>query len=125
LEFALIALPFFLLLFGIADIARYMLYSHGVSMMASEAARYMMVQVMAGHVVKDTDGCHKSSYVAAQVASAAPYLDQTNLNFCAWATTFTPAGGTLTHKVTITASYGSKFMFLGSQTLYGTAGVEF
>ena len=127
LEFAFIAVPFFLLLFGIADMGRYLLFSHGVNAITSEAARYMMVQIMTGSSF--TNGCHTGSSVAAQVESAAPYLDQTQLNFCTTTSTITPTGGTPATKVTVTASYPFTFMFPaawgGNPTLHGTAGVEF
>jgi Flp pilus assembly protein TadG len=128
LEFALIAVPlFFFLLFGTADMARYLLFSHGVKAIASEGARYMMVQIMAGSSF--TNGCQTNSAVAEQVESAASYLDQTKLTFCTTTTTITPAGGTSATKVTVAASYPFKFMFSavwgGDQTLHGTAGVEF
>jgi Flp pilus assembly protein TadG len=127
LEFALIAVPFFLLLFGITDMARYLLFSHGVNVITSEATRYMMVQIMAGSSF--TNGCQTSSSVAAQVASAAPYLDQTRLTFCTTTSTITPAGGTPATEVMVTASYPFSFMFPaawgGNQTLSGKAGVEF
>ena len=127
LEFALIALPFFLLLFGITDMGRYLLFSHGVNAISSEAARYMMVQIMAGSSF--TNGCQTSSSVAAQVASAAPYLDQVQLTFCTTTSTITPAGGTPATKVTVTASYPFQFMLPaawgGNPTLRGAAGVEF
>ena len=127
LEFALIAVPFFLLLFGIADMARYLLFSHGVNAITSEAARYMMVQIMAGSSF--TNGCQTGSLVAARVQSAAPYLDQTKLTFCTTTSTITPAGGPTATKVTVTASYPFNFMFPaawgGNQTLRGSAGVEF
>ena len=127
LEFALIALPFFLLLFGITDMGRYLLFSHGVNAISSEAARYMMVQIMAGSSF--TNGCQTSSSVAVQVASAAPYLDQTQLTFCTTTSTISPAGGTPATKVTVTASYPFQFFFPaawgGNPTLQGAAGVEF
>jgi Flp pilus assembly protein TadG len=127
LEFALIAVPFFLLLFGIGDMARYLLFSHGVNTITSEATRYMMVQIMAGSSF--TNGCQKSSSIAAHVASAAPYLDQTQLTFCTTTTTITPSNGTPATKITVTASYPFQFMFPaawgGNPTLQGAAGVEF
>src|SRR5215472_8135126 len=127
MEFALIALPFSLLLFGITDMARYLLVSHGVNTITSEAARYMMVQIMAGSSF--TNGCQTSSSVAAQVASAAPYLDQVQLTFCTTTSTITPAGGTPATKVTVTASYPFQFMcpagWGSNPTLQGAAGVEF
>src|SRR5215472_1173139 len=109
LEFALIALPFFLLLFGITDMGRYLLFSHGVNAISSEAARYMMVQIMANP--RPTNKvCNTSSSVAAQVASAAPYLDQTQLRLTICTTPFSPpAGGTPAINVTVTASYPFQF----------------
>ncbi|MFO1024309.1 MAG: TadE/TadG family type IV pilus assembly protein [Acetobacteraceae bacterium] len=128
LEFALLALPFFLLLFGIADAARYLLVQHGVRTLAAEATRAAMVQIMAGGSLWDRNGaCATRSILASRVAASAPYLDLGRLTLCvtmAADTSVSPSATTLS----INASYPFSFMLTawgGNATISSTAGVTF
>jgi Flp pilus assembly protein TadG len=99
LEFALVVVAFFLMLFGVVDVARYFLTWHGLNSVASEAAR-------ASQVNNWSFACgHPSSGTAATVAGAAPFLATSQLTLCVVKGTST---GLTT--ISVTASYPFSFM---------------
>src|ERR1700688_3912803 len=77
LEFAVVSVLLFTLMFGITDLARYFLAWHGLNTIASEAARAWMINNGSSYA------CHNpTSGTAATVAAAAPFLDPNQLQLC-------------------------------------------
>ena len=100
LQFALVSIVLFTLVFGITDLARYFLAWQGLNTVASEAARASMVNN------KWTFACaNPTSGTAANVAAAAPFLSTSALTLCVTSST---SNGITT--VSVTASYPFTFM---------------
>jgi Flp pilus assembly protein TadG len=115
LEFALVAVVFFLLLFGAMDLSRYFLTWHGLNTLASEAARAWMVNN------GSTYSCgHPTSGRAATVAGSAPFLDPSQLTLCVTVNQTTSSGVVTSTSVNVTASYPFSFMIPPLSAANGT-----
>jgi Flp pilus assembly protein TadG len=100
LQFALVAVVLFMLVFGITDLSRYFLAWHGLNTVVSEAARASMVNN------KWTFGPgNPTSGIAATVASSAPFLDPNQMTLKVTSTT----SNSIT-TVNVTAQYPFAFM---------------
>ncbi|WP_245288112.1 TadE/TadG family type IV pilus assembly protein [Bradyrhizobium sp. Ec3.3] len=79
LEFSLVALPWFLLMFAIFDLGRYAITMQSLRKLASAGARAMIIQCYSPAVTGLTPGTSPSSCTgtylsAAQMQNAAPFL---------------------------------------------------
>jgi Flp pilus assembly protein TadG len=100
IEFAITAIVFFFIIFGVIDLARYFLTWHGLNTVASEAARAWMVNNSATYACASP-----TSGTAATVAASAPFLNSSSLTLCVTSNT---SNGITT--VVATAKYPFKFM---------------
>jgi Flp pilus assembly protein TadG len=76
LEFCLVALPFFLLMFGIFDLGRYAITMQSLRTLANAGARAMMIACYTPAVIANTSpsNCTGDYLSAAQKQAAAPFL---------------------------------------------------
>jgi Flp pilus assembly protein TadG len=76
LEFCLVAVPFFLLMFAIFDFGRYAITMQSLRTLANAGARGMMIACYTPAVIANTSpsGCTGDPLSAAQKQDAAPYL---------------------------------------------------
>jgi Flp pilus assembly protein TadG len=115
LEFALVSVLLFTLMFGITDLARYFLAWHGLNTISSEAARVALTYHYANNSNWTFSCGAPTSGMAATVAAAAPFLKPDTLTLCVSPAT---AGGITT--VSVTASYPFSFMMPGLSAANGT-----
>ncbi len=76
LEFSLIALPFFFILFGIFDVGRYAITVHSLNTLASATARAVMISCYGPNVVlsRSPSACTSNPLTATQKQTIAPFL---------------------------------------------------
>jgi Flp pilus assembly protein TadG len=76
LEFCLVALPLFLLMFAIFDLGRYAITMQSLRMLANAGARAMMIQCYTPAVTVNTSpsGCTGNYLSVAEKQAAAPFL---------------------------------------------------
>jgi Flp pilus assembly protein TadG len=77
LEFGLIAMPFFWLMFGIFDLGRYAITMHSLDTLASMSARQVMITCYWPDVVFNNTSpstCNSDPYTDAQKQAIAPFL---------------------------------------------------
>lgn len=76
LEFALVGLPFFLLLIGIFDLGRYAITASSLDTLASMSARQVVINCFSGKVIsrQSPATCTNDPYTAAQKQAIAPFL---------------------------------------------------
>jgi Flp pilus assembly protein TadG len=76
LEFCLVALPFFLLMFAIFDLGRYAITVQSLRTLANAGARAMMIQCYTPAAIANTSpsGCAGDYLADAQKRAAAPFL---------------------------------------------------
>jgi TadE-like protein len=76
LEFTMIALPFFFVMFGIIDVGRYAITMHSLRTLASTAARQVMISCYGPNVIKSISpsSCTGDPLTDTQKQTAAPFL---------------------------------------------------
>jgi Flp pilus assembly protein TadG len=115
LEFAFVAVAFFLLLFAGIDLSRYFLTWHGLNTLAAEAARAWMVNNGPAYSC-----AHPTSGTAATVAQSAPFLKPNRLTLCVIKNQTTSNGVVTSTTLVVTASYPFSFMIPPLSAANGT-----
>jgi Flp pilus assembly protein TadG len=76
MEFGLVAMVFFFMLFGIFDLGRYGITVHSLDTLASTSARQVIINCVSSNLINRTSsaGCTADPYTATQKQNIAPFL---------------------------------------------------
>lgn len=114
LEFCLVAVPLFTLMFVIFDLGRFAITMQSLWMLANAEARQWMIQCNTPDIVGTTPNCPSDYLTAAQKQTVAPFLYLGGLT----PTVTIPAPGVGATLLTVTASQAGFTMLM---PIWGTA----
>jgi Flp pilus assembly protein TadG len=114
LEFALVALPFILLMLAGMDLGRYFITKHSLHTLTSEAARSMLVNCF-----NQAAQCNLSATSKSTVATMVPFLDP---NGVTWVTAnqSAPDPATGVRTVTVNVTYPFTFVLSAWSSLFSS-----